>query len=135
MVWNGYQPTPGVDVPAGSTVAVWNPTNGDIDIHNYTLQADKSILYTPPTPPPPGPPMPDLINFELSVFGSPQVSPTAKIMLPLTFAVLDTNIGKPDLVKAYWSTLLATSSAQFGLDSTTISAVEALATQFNVPLI
>ena len=119
-----------------SWVVINNPLSTlDATNQREALWQQKGIdgAKLPPIPPPA--PVPDLATFELAIFQHPQVSPTAKIMLPLTYGVLGTNIDKPPLVQAYWATLKATSAPQFGLDDASIKAVEGLAIQYNIPLV
>lgn len=52
MLWDSKEPpAAGKEVPAGSTIVEFKPTNGDLTLDNYVLEG-KAITYNPPPPPP-----------------------------------------------------------------------------------
>ena len=68
MVWDGAQPTPGKEIPAGYKVHVLVPLADETgrvetDFRKYINSVGGPRLPVKPDPPPPGPPAPDIPKF------------------------------------------------------------------------
>lgn len=62
MLWDSKEPpAAGKEVPVGSTIVEFKPTEGDLTLDNYVLDGE-SVTYSPPPPPVIVPGM-DLFNF------------------------------------------------------------------------